>query len=54
MGMVYNIGQMELIMKVNGVLIKLKDKALFGMLKEMFTEVNLKTIWQMDMENILI
>jgi hypothetical protein len=54
MVMEYNIGQMALIMKVNGVLTKPKDKALFGMLKVMFTEENLRMIWPMDMENILI
>jgi hypothetical protein len=45
---------MELIMKVNGVLIKLKVKELFGMLKEMFTEENSKMIWRMATENIRI
>ena len=49
--MEYNIGLMVLIMKVNGVSIKLKAKALFGMQKGMFTEENLKMIWQMVMEN---
>ena len=50
MDMEFNIGLMALIMKVNGVLIKLKVKELFGMLKEMFTEENSKMIWQ----NILL
>jgi hypothetical protein len=54
MVMEYNIGQMALIMKVNGVLTKPKDKALFGMLKVMFIVENLKMIWQMVMENIHI
>jgi hypothetical protein len=47
----YNIGLMELIMKVNGVLIKLKVKELFGTLREMFTEENSKMIWLTVMEN---
>ena len=54
MDMEFNIGLMALIMKVNGVLIKLKVKELFGMLKEMFTEENSKMIWRMAMENIRI
>ncbi len=49
--MEYNTGLMVLIMKVNGVSIKLKVKALFGTQKGMFTEENLKMIWQMVMEN---
>lgn len=53
MAMEYSTGLMELIMKETGYLIKLKDKELFGMLKVMFIEVNSKTIWLMDMENIL-
>lgn len=51
MDMEFNIGLMERIMKDNGVSIKLKDKELFGMQKEMFTEENLKMIWLMAMEN---
>jgi hypothetical protein len=54
MDMEFNIGLMALIMKVNGVLIKLKVKELFGMLKEMFTEENSKMIWRMATENIRI
>jgi hypothetical protein len=54
MDMVFNIGLMVLIMKVNGISIRLKVKELFGMLKVMFTEENLRMIWPMDMENILI
>jgi hypothetical protein len=54
MDMEYNIGQMALIMKVNGVSTKLKDKELFGMLKVMFIGENSKMIWLMVMENILI
>ena len=38
-------------MKVNGVLIKLKVKELFGTLREMFTEENSKMIWLTVMEN---
>ena len=53
MDMVYNIGLMELIMKDIGVITKPKDKELSGMLKETFTEVSSKMIWQMGMENIL-
>jgi hypothetical protein len=52
--MEFNIGQMELIMRVNGVLIKLKGKELFGMQKAMFIEENSKMIWQTVTENILI
>ena len=51
MDMEFNIGLMVRIMKDNGVSIKLKDKELFGMQKEMFTEENLKMIWLMAMEN---
>ena len=38
-------------MKGSGISIKLKDKELFGMLKEMFTEENSKMIWLTVMEN---
>jgi hypothetical protein len=54
MDMEFSIGQMELIMKVNGVLIKLKVKEHFGMQKVMFIGENLKMIWPTVMENILI
>ena len=54
MDMEYNIGQMEHIMKETGCLTKQKDKEHSGMLRVMFIEVNLKTTWPMDMENILI
>ena len=54
MGMVSNIGLMVRIMKVIGTIIKQKDKVLSGMLKVMYTEVNSKMIWLMDMESILI
>ena len=54
MATVFNIGQMELIMRDNGISIKQKDKELFGMLKEIFIEANSKTIWPMGMENIRI
>lgn len=52
--MEYNIGLMEHIMKANGVLIKLKDKVLSGMRKEIFIEESLGMIWRMGMANILI
>lgn len=51
---VYNTGQMELIMKVNGSITKQKDKEFSGMPKGIFTTVNFKMTWQMAMENILI
>ena len=54
MGMVFNIGQMVLTMKEIGTTTKLKGKVLSGMLRVMFIEVNLKMIWLMDMESILI
>ena len=54
MGTAFNTGQMELITKVNGTLIKLRAKEHFGMRKETYIEVNLETIWPMDMVNILI
>ena len=41
-------------MKASGVLIKLKDKVLSGMLKEIFIEESLGMIWLMAMANILI
>ena len=50
----YNIGLMALIMKVIGVLIKLKVKVLFGMLKVTSIEVSLRMIWLMVMGNIFI
>lgn len=50
----FNIGLMEHIMKASGVLIKLKDKALSGMRKEIFIEESLGMIWRMGMANILI
>ena len=49
MDMASNIGQMVLIMKVNGFLTKLKVKVLSGMQRVMYTEENSKTIWQMAM-----
>ena len=49
--MVSNIGQMGLIMRVNGIIIKLKAKGHFGMPKVIFTKVNLEMIWQMVMVN---
>ena len=54
MAMGFNIGLMELIMKAIGNLILLKVMALFGMLKEIFTQENLRTIWLMDMASIFI
>ena len=39
-------------MKVIGTTIKQKAKELFGMQKAIFTEVNLKMIWLMAMENM--
>ena len=47
--MVYNIGQMELIMKVTGTITKLKVKEHFGTPKEMSTEASSEMIWLMDM-----
>ena len=44
MDMVFSIGQMELTMKVNGNITKLKEKEHFGMLKETFTQDNSKLI----------
>lgn len=41
-------------MKASGVLIKLKDKVLSGMLKEISIEESLGMIWLMAMANILI
>ena len=41
-------------MKAIGNLILLKVMALFGMLKEIFTQENLRTIWLMDMASIFI
>ena len=52
--MEFNIGLMELIMRVSGVLIKPKVAELFGTLRAMYIEVNSRMIWQMDMENIHI
>ena len=52
--MEYSIGLMEHIMKANGVLIRLKDRVLSGMQKEIFIEGNLGMIWLMAMVNILI
>jgi hypothetical protein len=54
MVMVFSIGLMEHIMKASGVLIKLKDKVLSGMRKEIFIEESLGMIWRMVMVNILI
>ena len=54
MGMVFSTGLMGLITRANGISIRLKAKVLFGMLRETFTGVNSKMIWQTDMENILI
>ena len=54
MVMVYNTGQMELIMKVSGSITRQKDKEFSGMLKETFTTVNSKMIWQTVMVNIPI
>ena len=51
--MEFNIGLMEHIMKASGVLIKLKDKVLSGMRKEIFIEESLGMIWRMGMANIL-
>ena len=50
----FNTGQMELITKVNGTLIKLKVKEHFGMRKETYIEASLETIWPTGMVNILI
>ena len=52
--MVFNTGQMALITKANGVLIRLKAKAPSGMRKVTFTEVSLKMIWLTALVNIHI
>ena len=52
--MVFNIGQMELIMKVSGSITRQKDKEFSGMPKETFTTGNSKMIWQTVMANIPI
>ena len=52
--MEYSIGLMELIMKASGVLIRLRDRVLSGMQKEIFIEASLGMIWPMAMGNILI
>ena len=44
---------MELIMKVNGSLIKRKARVPFGMLKVMSIRENSRMIWRTVMENIL-
>jgi hypothetical protein len=54
MDTVSNIGLMGPITRANGLTIKLKGKALSGTPKEMFTGVNLRTTWQMDMASIRI
>ena len=54
MVMVFNIGQMVLITRVNGTLTKLKGKEPSGMPRETFIMENSEMIWPMDMENILI
>ena len=41
-------------MKASGVLIRLKDRVLSGMLKEIFIEESLEMIWRMATVNILI
>ena len=52
--MEYSIGLMVLIMKASGVLIRLRDRVLSGMQKEIFIEASLGMIWLMAMVNILI
>ena len=52
--MEYSIGLMEHIMKASGVLIRLRDRVLSGMQKEIFIEASLGMIWPMVMGNILI
>jgi len=54
MVMEFSIGLMEPIMKASGVLIRLKDRVLSGMQKEIFIEASLGMIWPMAMGNILI
>ena len=54
MGMEFNTGLMVLIMKVIGIIIKQKVRVLFGMLKVISIEVNLRMIWLMAMANIYI
>lgn len=50
----FSTGQMVLIMKVTGILIKPKGKVPFGTLKVMCITVRLKTIWQTELVNIPI
>jgi len=52
--MVFSIGLMELTMKVNGNIIKPKDKEPFGTLKGMYIEDNSRMIWLMASVSILI
>ena len=53
MATAFNTGQMMPITKDSGTTIRLRAKAHFGMLKEMFIEVSLRMIWLTVMENIL-
>ena len=54
MDMVFNIGLMEHIMKVTGIITKQKVKEHFGMLKEISIEENLRMIWPMVMVSTYI
>lgn len=49
--MEYSIGPMVLIMKDNGISIKLMDREPSGMLKVTFIEANSKMIWPTAMES---
>ena len=49
--MEYSIGPMVLIMKDNGISIKLMDRERSGMLKVTFIEANSKMIWPTAMES---
>jgi hypothetical protein len=54
MDMVFSSGLMELTTRVTGGTIKLRVKALSGMLRGMSIEENSKMIWLTDMESTLI
>ena len=54
MGMEYKCGLTVQSMKVNGIIIKQKERGHFGMLKEMFMKESLKMTRQMGTARILI
>ena len=51
MDMEFSTGTTVPTMRDSGLITKLKDKGHFGMLKEMFTKENLRTIWPMGTES---